>query len=154
VVEEGMMSTDIPLYDEDFYRWTHHQAALLRAGKWQELDYANLAEEIESLGKWDKRDLEQRLEMLLIQLLTWWAKPEDRCGRWQSAIRTQRDELELLLRDSPSLEIQVPALLTDAYSHAREIVLEETRLYTLPENCPFTPVQVLSADFWPENATL
>src|SRR5207302_7891726 len=67
------------LYDEDFYRWTQHQAALLRSGKWQELDYANLAEEVESLGKWDKRDLEQRLEGLLIQLLTWWAKPEDRC---------------------------------------------------------------------------
>jgi hypothetical protein len=127
---------------------------LLRAGKWQELDYANLAEEIESLGKWDKRDLEQRLEGLLIQLLTWWAKPEDRCGRWQSTIRTQRYELELLLRDSPSLEVQVPGLLTEVYPHAREAVLEDTRLYTLPESCPFTPIQLLSADFWPEHATL
>ena len=61
------MSPETPLYDEDFYRWTQHQAALLRAGKWQELDYANLAEEIEGLGQWDKRDLEQRLEALLIQ---------------------------------------------------------------------------------------
>jgi len=149
-----MMSTETPLYDEDFYRWTQYQAALLRAGKWQELDYANLAEEIESLGTWDKRDLEQRLEGLLIQLLTWWAKPEDRCGRWQSTIRIQRDELELLLRDSPSLEAQVPVLLAEVYSHAREVVLEDTGLYTLPEGCPFTPDQVLSADFWPENATL
>jgi hypothetical protein len=149
-----MMSTETPLYDEDFYRWTQQQAALLRAGKWQELDYANLAEEIESLGKWDKRDLEQRLEGLLIQLLIWWAKPEDHCGQWQSTIRTQRYELELLLRDSPSLEAQVPVLLTEVYSHAREVALEDTRLYTLPESCPFPPDQVLSADFWPENATL
>jgi hypothetical protein len=154
VAEEDIMSTETPLYDDDFYRWTQYQAALLRAGKWQELDYANLAEEIESLGKWDKRDLEQRLEGLLIHLLTWWAKPEDRCGRWQSTIHTQRYELELLLRDSPSLEAQVPVLLTQVYSHAREVVLEDTRLYTLPESCPFTPDQVLSADFWPENATL
>ena len=148
------MSTEIPLYDEDFYRWTQHQAALLRAGKWQELDYANLAEEIESLGKWDKRDLQQRLEGLLVQLLTWWAKPEDRCGRWKSTIRTQRYELALLLRDSPSLETQVPVLLTEVYPHARKVVLEDTGLYTLLESCPFTPDQVLGADFWPENATL
>ena len=148
------MSTETPLYDEDFYRWTQHQAALLRAGKWQELDYANLAEEIESLGKWDKHDLERRLEGLLIQLLTWWAKPEGRCGRWKSTIRTQRYELELLLRDSPSLETQVSVLLTEVYPHARAVVLEETGLYTLPESCPFTPTQLLSADFWPEHATL
>jgi hypothetical protein len=127
---------------------------LLRAGKWQELDYAHLAEEIESLGQWDKQDLGQRLEGLLIHLLTWWANPEDRCGRWQSTIRTQRYDLELLLRDSPSLAAQVPALLTQVYSHAREVVLEDTRLYTFPESCPFTSDQVLSADFWPENATL
>ena len=77
--------------------------SLLRAGKWQDLDYANRAEEFESLGKWDERDLEQRLEGLLIQLLTWWAKPEDRCGQWQSTIRTQRYELKLLLRDKSKL---------------------------------------------------
>ena len=148
------MSAETPLYDEDFYRWTQHQAALLRAGKWQELDYANLAEEIESLGKWDKRDLEQRLEGLLIQLLTWWAKPEDRCGRWQSTIRTQRYDLGLLLRDSPSIGGQVLVFLTEVYPHAREVVLEDTRLYTLPESCPFAPDQVRSTDFWPENATL
>src|SRR5262245_50062503 len=103
-----MMSTETPLYDEDFYRWTQLQAALFRAGKWEEQDHGNEAEEIESLGKWDKLDLEQRLEGLLIQLLIWWAKPEDHCGQWQSTIRTQRYELELLLRDSPSLEAQVP----------------------------------------------
>lgn len=148
------MSPETPLYDEDFYRWTQHQAALLRAGKWQELDYGNLAEEIEDLGQWDKRDLEQRLEALLIQLLTWWAKPEDRCGRWASTLRTQRCELAQLLRDSPSLQDQVAALLPEIYPHARETVLEDTRLYTLPESCPFTPVQVLSADFLPEHATL
>src|SRR5207245_6638047 len=115
-----------PMYDKDFYRWTQHQGGLLRAGKWQELDYAHLAEEIESLGKWDKQDLEQRLEGMLIQLLTWWAKPEDRCGRWQSTIRTKRYELELLLRDSPSLEAYVLVLLTEVYPHARAVVLEDT----------------------------
>jgi hypothetical protein len=148
------MSTEIPLYDQDFYRWTQHQAALLRAGQWQELDYANLADEIEGLGKRDKRELEQRLEALLIQVLTWWAKPEDRCGRWQSTIHTQRYELELLLRDSPSLKAQVPGLLTEVYPHAREVVLEDTGLYALQESCPCTPDQLLSADFWPEHAIL
>lgn len=127
---------------------------MLRAGKWQELDYANLVEEIEGLGKWDERNIQQRLEGLLIHLLTWWAKPADRCGRWRSTIHTQRYDLALLLRDSPSLETQVPVLLTAVYSHARETVLEDTRLYTLPESCPFTTAQVLNTDFWPEHAIL
>src|SRR5256885_351038 len=55
------MQTSNTLYDEDFYLWTQQQAALLRDGKGLELDYANLAEEIESLGRSDKRELGNRL---------------------------------------------------------------------------------------------
>ena len=52
------MSTHPELYDQDFYQWTQEQAALLREGAWQDLDVINLAEEIESLGKSDRRALE------------------------------------------------------------------------------------------------
>ena len=148
------MSTTVPRYDEDFYAWTQHQAALLRAGKWQNLDATNLAEELEGLGRWDKRELKQRLEALLVQLLTWWAKPEDRCGRWASQILGQRHAIASLLADSPSLQAQVEALLAHVYPSARAQVLDEVGLPHLPEQCPFALDHVFREDFWPESATL
>jgi hypothetical protein len=66
------------LYAEDFYLWTQQQAALLRTGQWQELDYENLAEEIESVGRSAKRELGNRLEVLLAHLLKWQYQPEGR----------------------------------------------------------------------------
>jgi hypothetical protein len=141
-------------YDEDFYAWTQAQAALLRAGKWQYLDAANLAEEIESLGRQDKRELKQRLEALLNQLLTWWAKPEERCGRWSSQILGERHEIASLLRDSPSLQAQLEELLADAYPFVRGQVLDELGLFHLPEQCPFKAADVLRDDFWPESQTM
>jgi hypothetical protein len=83
--------------------------------------------------------VESRINALLVELLKWWAQPEERCGRWASAIRQQRYEVELVLRDSPSLQAQLPAWFTEAYPTAREKALEDTGLYTLPDTCPFTP---------------
>lgn len=75
-----------PPYDEDFYAWTQHQAALLRTEKWQDLDSTNLAEELESLGKRDLRELESRLEVLVMHLLKWCYQPErrERGRSWRS----------------------------------------------------------------------
>ena len=141
-------------YDEDFYAWTQAQAALLRAAKTSDLDYANLAEEIESLGCWDKHELEERLEAVLHHLLTWWGKPEERCGRWASQILEERHAMARLLRDSPSLQAQLETLLADVYPSIRQQVLEEVGLRLLPESCPFPVADILRDDFWPESATL
>lgn len=148
------MSTNADLYEQDFFQWTQTTAALIRAGKWQDIDPESVAEELESLGKQDRREVERHLEALLVELLKWWAQPEERCGRWASAIRQQRYDVELILRDSPSLQAYLPACLMEAYPTAREKALEDTKLYILPEGCPFTPAQLLNTDFWPEAATL
>ena len=65
------MSENTELYAENFYAWTQQQAALLRDQKTQVLDFANLAEEIESLGRSDKRELGNRLQILVMHLLKW-----------------------------------------------------------------------------------
>jgi Domain of unknown function DUF29 len=93
------------LYDDDFYAWIQHQATLLRAAKWQELDYANLAEEIESLGRSDRRQLKHRLEVLIMHLLKWQYQPEhrERGQSWSSTIREQRNRIHDLLEDSSQL---------------------------------------------------
>jgi hypothetical protein len=148
------MKTHTPLYDQDFYAWTQQQAVLLRAKKWRELDYGNLAEELEALGKRDRRELEHRLEILVMHLLKWSYQPErrDRSRGWRSTIREQRRRLARLLQDSPSLRSEVPALLDDGYPHARGKALDETSLApeTLPSTCPWTATQVLDDAFWPE----
>jgi hypothetical protein len=148
------MKMHAPLYDEDFYAWTQQQAVLLRARKWRDLDYDNLAEELEALGKRDRRELEHRLEILVMHLLKWRYQPErrDRSRGWRSTIREQRRRLARLLQDSPSLRSEVPALMDDGYPHARGKALDETSLApeTLPSTCPWTAAQVLDDAFWPE----
>jgi hypothetical protein len=148
------MKTHAPLYDEDFYAWTQQQAALLRAKEWRELDYGNLAEELEALGKRDRRESEHRLEILVMHLLEWRYQPErrERSRGWRSTIREQRRRLARLLQDSPSLRSEIPALLDDGYPHACGKALDETRLppEVLPPTCPWTAVQVLDDAFWPE----
>ncbi len=142
------------LYDQDFYAWTQAQAACLREGAWQDLDGANLAEEIESLGKSDWRELASRLAVLVRHLLKWRYQPDRRQrGRsWRSTIWEQRGRLRRLLRHSPSLGPVVPQLLAEEYPDARQRASEETGLplATFPAVCPWTAEQVLDAAYWPE----
>jgi hypothetical protein len=140
------------LYDTDFYAWTQEQAALLRAGKLHDVDLANVAEEIESLGKSEWRALGSRLDVLVMHLLKWRYQVGRRSHRWQSTIWTQRRDIQRLLRISSSLRRQVPTMLLEDYASIRQQAATETRmpLATFPEACPWTVAQVLDEDFWPE----
>ena len=151
------MSTNTELYDQDFYAWTQTTAALIRAGKWHDLDREALAEEIESLGKSDWRELASRMAVLLRHLLKWRYQPERRQrGRsWRCTIWEQRSRLRRLLRQSPSLAPLVPQIIQEEYAEARLRASEETGLplTTFPGACPWTSEQVLDAEFWPEGET-
>lgn len=68
----------IGTYEQDFYMWTQEQAAILKAGALSQLDVANLIEEIESMGKTQKRELISRLTVLIMHLLKWDYQPERR----------------------------------------------------------------------------
>ena len=153
------MSTKPALYEQDFYAWTQEQAALLEARQFAALDIPNLVEEITSLGKSEQRELVHRLEPLLEHLvkLTIAAErlPHDlqRARRlWRITVKTQRVKVAQVLRDNPSLRPTVPQAVADAYAVARleaaaALDLDEA---TIPETCPWTPDEVLKADFWPE----
>jgi len=106
-----------PQYDVDFFAWTQAQAEALRAAKWELLDYENLAEEVESLGKRDQRELASRLGVLMRHLLTWRYQPERRrTGRsWRSTILEQRGRIDGMLEQSPSLRPQLPNILEKEY---------------------------------------
>jgi hypothetical protein len=142
-------------YEQDFYAWSFAQARALRERRTAVLDWENLAEEIESLGRSDRREVRSRLRVILLHLLKWHYQGEHRSISWQSSIRTQRDDLEAVLKDSPSLRPQVPGLVAEAYSRARRDAGDEMGLMPeaaqkLPEICPFTVEQVLDDEFFPE----
>lgn len=145
------MSSNTKLYDADFSQWTQQQAALLRKGKWQDLDYANLAEEIESVGRSDKRELGNRLKVLVMHLLKWRYQPEGRehGDSWEDTIWEQRGHIAAILDDSPSLRREVSVRLEQQYPAARRKALRDTQLpdEMLPATCPWTPEQILDEDF-------
>lgn len=138
-------------YEQDFYAWTVEQGRLLRAGELSAIDAVNLAEEIESMGRRDRRELESRLTVLLTHLLKWQMQPDQRSRSWSATMREQRRQIEKLLRESPSLRPFVANVLAQAYSDAREDAADETGLLesTFSAECPFTLDEVLSRSFLP-----
>lgn len=153
----AMSSADRPVlnppitYDEDFYAWTQQMADALRQRNWAALDIDNLAEEIENLGKSDRRALKSRLEILLMHLLKWQFQPNQRCGSWRATITEQRLRIQDLLSDSPSLKNFGLDVLPEAYKNARRLAADETGLIInrFPEICPYTFEQLLEVDEWP-----
>ena len=145
------------LYKRDFYAWAMREAALLQRLAQDErvndaLDAANLAEEIESLGRSEKRELSNRLRVLLLHLLKWQYQPERRGASWRTTIREQRYEIETVLEESPSLHPTFPDTIATAYKRTLPTASDETGLPrgTFPAICPYTPEQILDHDFPPE----
>ncbi len=139
----------MPRYDTDLYEWTKEQADALRRRAANELDWDNLAEEIESLGNSERREIRSRLKNLLVHLLKWKYQPGGQCGSWRGSIREAREQIEEVLVDNPSLRSLPAESLSRAYAYARGKALEETGLYRLPEACPWTIEQILADDFVP-----
>jgi hypothetical protein len=139
-------------YDQDYYLWFVDQVRLLRNGMWQHVDIEHLAEELEDMGKREKRALRSRTVVLLAHLLNYAHQPERRSPSWNGTIREQRKQLEDLLRDSPSLKPRLIEELEDSYISAKLLAAGETSLSEaeFPPTCPFTLEQLLDEHFWPE----
>ena len=146
------MPAKSPLYDQDFYAWSNQQAALLRAGKLDQADIDNIAEEIESMGKTEKRELVSRLTVLLLHLLKWRFQPARRGNSWKNSIATSRDQLTDHLDDNPTLRSQLPQAIASAFRYARRAAAEETGLDddAFPALCPWSFEQMMDAEFWPD----
>jgi hypothetical protein len=145
------MPAKSPLYDQDFFAWSRHQAELLRAGHLAEADLEHIAEEIESMGRTEKRELISRMNVLLLHLLKWRYQPDKRGASWEASIRVQPNRLADHLDDNPSLKPLLPQALTSAYRDAALEAIAETGLpgVTFPGTCPWTVEQALDAGFWP-----
>lgn len=149
--DRGIGLKTATLYDTDFYAWTQQQATLLRDEEFAELDLHNLIEEIEAMGRSEKRELASRLQVLLMHLLKWQFQEATRCRSWQNTIRTQRSDLARLLADNPSLRATVPDVIAQVYPDAVLDASEETGLLTLafPPTCPYSAAEALDRTFLP-----
>jgi hypothetical protein len=132
-------------YDDDFFAWTQETARAILDGRFDEIDKEALADEVESLGKRDRRDVGSRLAVIAMHMLKMKYQPEMESASWRSTIKTQRRDLAKILADSPSLRPQVTELLPEAYQDARSDAADETGLApdTFPEMCPWTVAEVL-----------
>ncbi len=116
------------LYERDFYAWANQQSDLLRAGKLSKADIEHIAEEIATMGRSEKRELESRLKVLLAHLLRWRFQPNLRSRSWDLTIREQRRMVASVLADNPSLRAQLDTILAEAYGGALLVAQRETGL--------------------------
>lgn len=149
-------------YEEDFYAWTREQATALRAAAETRtnlpLDWENLAEEIESMGRSDRREVVSRLGRIIEHLLKLEHSParHPRPG-WRRSVVQQRFALDQILTDSPSLKGRVAELMSEAWKPGRQAALfglEEDGVSddgALPPECPYSAEQALDGDWWPPN---
>jgi hypothetical protein len=139
-------------YDSDFYAWTVEQTRLLRAGELSAIDATNIAEEIESIGRSDRRELQSRLVVLSMHLLKWRQQPGVRSRSWSATIEEQRLQIDNIFAESPSLKPLAAGMLAQAYAIARARAIAETGLAddAFPAACPFSLDDVLSRSYLPE----
>ena len=144
------------LYEDDFYLWTKEQARLLREHRFDQLDLDNLADEVESVGRSEKREIRNRLTVLLTHLLKWKYQPGHRTPSWRHTVRHQRAELKAVVEDSPSLARYPSEIFAQAYGASRLRASEDTGIdFTLfPEMPPFTVDQALDDAFLPKEPDL
>lgn len=139
------------LYDKDFNLWIEKTVNTLEVGEFNALDVEHLIEEIADMGRNTKREIFSRLKVLLMHLLKWKYQPEKRTSSWINTIDEQREQLELILNDSPSLKPYLEEIFSDCYQKATRAAVNETHLpkQVFPVDCPFSQAQVLDIDYFP-----
>jgi hypothetical protein len=141
-------------YDKDVIIWSQEQARLLRAGRFSELDIEHLADEIDDVGKSEKRELANRMAVLLAHLLKWNRQPGKRSASWRATILDQRKRIALALKATPSLKVILrdSDWQEDMWLDARARARNETGLAEddLPDACPWSMEQAADLEFWPE----
>ena len=138
-------------YEADFYAWTVEQGNLLRQGRFADADIANIIEEIETLGRSEKRELRNRMLVLLAHLLKWQVQPGRRSNSWKLTITEQRIRLQEHVADNPSLAPFLPEVITSVW---RQVLLKAMRQTGLAEGsfstaCPWTVEPILDEEYYP-----
>ena len=140
------------LYQQDFYLWIQATTKLLQAGKFSQLDLENLIEEMQAMGRREKRELRSRLIILLMHLLKWKYQPQKRTESWLNTINEQRISLEELFEDSPSLKPLLADIFDQCYQKARLKAVTETGLdaSSFPDDSPWNESEIIDFEYLPK----
>ena len=143
------------LYEKDFYLWTQETANLLKKNRFEEVDLKNLIEEIEAMGRSEKRELESRLTTIiehLLKLIYWTVEKERNMRGWRGTVIEQRRQIQRLLKDSPSLKSFLGEIFLDCYQVARKDTLQKYQLSPemFPIQSPFTIEEILDPNYLPD----
>lgn len=140
------------LYEQDLYLWAETTAHLLREKRFSEIELDALIEELDDMGRSQKRGLDSQLERVIMHLLKWQFQPEMRSTSWRLSIFEGRKSIKKAIEYSPSLKRLVPDLVLSCYPDAKESAIIETGLpeWVFPEQNPFTVDQILDSRFLPE----
>jgi Domain of unknown function DUF29 len=138
-------------YENDIVAWANEQARLIRAGQFDQLDLVNIAQEIEDVGKSEKRELASRMAVLLTHLFRWQYLPSRQSNSWQRTIKEQRRSIQLHLDDVPSLRNSLTnsKWLSGVYSDAVAKAIGETGVDTFPDALPWSIHDVLTEGWFP-----
>lgn len=133
------------LYDQDYYLWLITTAKLLRENQLSALDVTNLLEEVEDMGRSEKRALYSNLKVLLMHCLKYQYQPEKRSNSWAASIVEHQQRLKQALKESPSLRSHLTEIFNDCYQDARELAAAETgfSLDQFPVASPFPVENIL-----------
>ncbi len=141
-------------YESDVVAWAKEQAALIRAGQFDQLDLTHIAEEIEDVGKSEQRELASRMAVLLAHILKWKFQPQKRSMSWTLTIKEQRRLLVRRVQKTPSLSpmLSDPEWVDEIWVDAKALAEKETGLdmSTYPEICPWSMADVLTPDWLPD----
>jgi hypothetical protein len=139
-------------YETDFHAWAIHNAELLRQGRLSDIDLEHIADELESMGASERRELLSRLQVLVLHLLEYELQPDRRGKSWLLTINHQRTAIERLLEQSPSLARMLDDdNLGKVYRKAVRDALIETDLerHLFPTDCPYAIAEILDEDWLP-----
>jgi hypothetical protein len=139
------------IYDQDYYLWLEKTTELLKAGKLNQLDWEHLIEEIENLGRSEKRAVVSLLKQLIKHLLlyNYWLTERQWSGRgWLEEISNFRFEL-LQYLDSKTLRNYAEQELSSIYTRARKEAILKSNIADIPVNCPYSLEQILNEQFIP-----
>ena len=137
-------------YDTDYYQWIQETVYALKDKKFNVIDWDNLVEEIDNMGKSERRALLSLLTRLLEHLLklSYWETEKKRCGNhWAAEIVNFRSQIETRLEDSPSLRRELPAMYDRALSVAIKSV---SKLFILPKDASISLKNALNSDWFPD----
>jgi len=144
-------TSQVVRFEDDYCAWVLDQIALLKAGRFDDVDVPHLIDELKALVSSNKHEIDSRLTILLQHLLKWEFQPERRSNSWRASILEQRLRIGNLIAESPSLRRYPKGRMEQEYRIARLRAADETglALNQFPLVCPYSAAQALAEDFWP-----